>query len=130
MPWDPAGLARWPRRHWRLTALLLLLAAGAAWGIPHLRAWYHLRAAETDLADFRAEPAREHLRVCLDTWPDSVHVRVLAGRASRLAGDFEAAERHLRRAQRLEQPPADEVVFEWALFRAARGPSEGDQAVA
>jgi tetratricopeptide (TPR) repeat protein len=118
--WDPGRLARLPRRYWPVTAALVLLA-GAAWSAPHLRAWWHLRAARSDLARFHAGPAREHLRVCLHAWPASARTHLLASRAARLAGDFEDAEQHLRQAQRLEQLPADDVVFEWALLRATAG---------
>ncbi len=118
--WEPGRLARLPRRYWPAIAALVLLA-GAVWSAPHLRAWWHLRAAQSDLAGFRAAPAREHLRVCLQAWPASARAHLLAGRAARLAEDFQEAEQHLRQAQRLEQLPADEVVLEWALLRAAAG---------
>jgi tetratricopeptide (TPR) repeat protein len=119
--WDTGRLVGLPRRHWRLTTALVLLAAGAAWAVPHLRAWRHLRAAQVHLERFRAAPARDHLRACLEAWPASPRVHLLASRAARLAGDFDEAEQHLRQAQRQGPALADEVVFEWALYRAARG---------
>jgi tetratricopeptide (TPR) repeat protein len=119
--WDLARLSRLPRRHGRLTAAVLLLAGLAALATPHVRAWYHLRAARSDLERFRAAPAQAHLRTCLEVWPSSAQAHRLAARADRLAGAFDDAERHLRECQRLQQPPPEEVVFEWALLRAARG---------
>jgi tetratricopeptide (TPR) repeat protein len=108
-------------RRWRLALALILLVAGAAWARPQARAWYHLRAGRSALAGFRAAPAREHLRACLETWPSSARTHLLAGRAARLAGDFDEAEQHIQRARQLDQLPPEDVVFEWALLRAARG---------
>jgi predicted Zn-dependent protease len=121
MGWDLARLSRLPRRHGGLTAAVLLLAGGAALGAPHLRAWYHWRAARADLEHFRGADARAHLRPCLRAWPSSARTRLLAARAARLAGAFEEAEQHLRECQRERQPAGDEVVLEWALLRAASG---------
>jgi tetratricopeptide (TPR) repeat protein len=121
MGWDFARLSRLPRRHWRWSAALLLLAGAAIAGAPHVRAWYHWRAALTDLEHFRGAAALAHLRVCLDTWPSSAPTHLLAARAARLAGDSGTAQQHLRECQRRQQPSPDEVVFEWALLRASVG---------
>jgi tetratricopeptide (TPR) repeat protein len=91
------------------------------WAAPQARAWHHLRAAQSDLEHFRAAPARAHLRVCLEVWPSSARTHLLAARAARMAGAFDEAEEHLRQAQRLGQLPPEDVAFEWALYRAARG---------
>jgi tetratricopeptide (TPR) repeat protein len=104
----------------RLLALLVVLA-GLALGAPHLRAWYHLRAARADLARYHAEAARAHLDRCLRVWPKSAEAHLLASRAARQAGDLEAADRHLRECQRLRQGTTDEITLEWSLLRAAAG---------
>jgi tetratricopeptide (TPR) repeat protein len=95
----------------------LVLAAGA----PQLWAWYHLRAARDALDRYHPEEARPHLVECLKIWPNQIHVHVLASRAARQCGDFDAADRELRAGQQAEGGSSDEIAFEWSLLRAASG---------
>jgi predicted Zn-dependent protease len=46
---------------------------------------------------------------------------LLAARAARRLDDIDAAEEHLRQAQREQREPSEEVLFEWALHRASLG---------
>lgn len=108
-----------PRRRFRLRFLAALLVVGLA--APHGWAWYHLRAAKSRLAKYHPETARTALDACLKVWPERSSVRLLASRAARQAGDFDAAERELRAAQRLNGGSSEEIAFEWALLQAAGG---------
>jgi tetratricopeptide (TPR) repeat protein len=102
-------------------ALVVSIVAAGALGGPHLYAWYQLAAGRTAVEQFHADDARSHLDACLIVWPGNVEAHLLGARAARLAGDFNAAEHHLREAQRLIDPPSDDVVLEWAMYRAAGG---------
>lgn len=107
-----------PRRAW-----LALAAAGLAAGLvgPQLWAWYHLREALAALNRYQAGVARGELARCTRVWPSRVDVRLLASRAARQAGDFEAADAELRTCQRLNGGSSDEIALEWALRQAAAG---------
>ena len=118
-----AGLVR---RRWRLLAVLAVLAAAAGLTAPHVYAWRHLTAGRSAVESFHDDDARAHLDACLAVWPGSVEAHLLAARAARLGGDFEAAETHLREAQRLQKTPSDETVLEWAMFHAGAGDLDPD----
>ena len=111
------------RRMWRRCSLLLgalFLIGFAVLAVPHLRAWYHIRAAESDLARYHFADARTHLAICLREWPNSWRVHLLAARAARQDGASGEAEQHLHRCQEL-QPTSEDVLLEWALLHAASG---------
>jgi tetratricopeptide (TPR) repeat protein len=87
---------RWRRfTRWRLGLLLVLvgLTAGAVvWVSPHLRAWYHRRAARSELQRYHNPQAIRHLLICREIWPRDPEVLFLATRAARRAqvyGDCE-----------------------------------------
>ncbi len=118
-----ACLFPWPRspRRW-----LLALGLAAALGLaltqagPHLLAEYHFRAAAKALERDHPGAARDHLAHCLRVWPDSGPAHLLAARAARLAGDAEAAERHLGACR--ADPRVDEGRrLERALLEAQSG---------
>ena len=112
----------WLRRHpWRVLTVLALLGGGAAAAAPHLWAWYHLRAGRSALERCHDDEALAHLRCCLEAWPANTTAHLLACRAARRLEHFDEAERHLREYQRLQGGSADDVAFEWALYRAAKG---------
>jgi predicted Zn-dependent protease len=100
-----------------LLAALLVLGLGA----PQVWAWYHLREATTALAKYHPEEARAALASCERVWGWRPSVHLLASRAARQAGDFEAAARELRDCQRLVGGATDATAFEWALLQAASG---------
>jgi tetratricopeptide (TPR) repeat protein len=101
--------------------LLAVLGAAAWWGGPQLWAWYHLRAGQSALEKYHSEEARGHLDACLRVWPDSAAARLLAARAARRLGDYDAAREHLNRCQDSRQPARPEVTLEGVLLRVAKG---------
>ena len=119
-------MARFLGRFWPWLLVLALLGGAGALAGPHLWAWYHLAAGRDAVAHFHADEARSHLDACLAVWPGCIEARLLDARAARLAGDLAAAEDHLREAQRRENPPSEDAVREWAMFRAASGDLDGD----
>jgi tetratricopeptide (TPR) repeat protein len=115
------SLGRSVRRRVGKLLVLALLGVAAVVAVPHLRAWYHLHAAVPALNQYHVSEARDHLDVCLRVWPNNVRAHLLAARAARLAGDFEAAEQQGHLCQQLEKRQSDAVVLEWALLRASMG---------
>src|SRR2546428_180544 len=87
------------RRLWAAGALLALLATGLALAGPHLRAWYHFRAAQKATARYHNRQAIHHLQACLRVWPADADVLLLAARAARRARAYEEAERLLEQYQ-------------------------------
>jgi tetratricopeptide (TPR) repeat protein len=114
-----ARLLLFLRRRWRWVSFLIVAALSVA-VVPHVRAWYHLRAGRSALEHYRAEESRSHFNACLQVWPRSGSVHLLAARAARRAGLYEEAAQHLEEAQRL-LGASEEVLLEWALLRAVRG---------
>jgi tetratricopeptide (TPR) repeat protein len=112
-----APLFRRPRR------LLLTLAvlAGVALAAPYLWAWYHWLAAGSALRHYHYADARAHLAVCLQAWPGSPEVHLLACRAARGVEDFVGAEEEIRRCQDIQKKSTPETLLEWSLVRAAGG---------
>jgi tetratricopeptide (TPR) repeat protein len=115
------GLARRPRRLLLLGLLLVPLGFGAWVGGRHLWAEYHFWKAKRALERYYPEEAREHLRLCLEVWPESVPTRLLAARAARQAGDLEAAEEHLEVCDRFPEEMSEETVLEAMLLQAEGG---------
>jgi len=112
------------RRPWRALAGLLLLAAiGLGAGIAGLQVWarYHYQSAQRALERHQLKEARAHLESCLQVWPSSFDVHLLAAQTARRLDDYESAERHLARCQELRGGLPEEVVLEQSLIRAQRG---------
>jgi tetratricopeptide (TPR) repeat protein len=105
----------------RALLLVLLLLLGIAASGPWLWAWYQFIRGRSELEHFHPEKARRHLTACLRFWPRYVTAHVLAARAARQLEDYEDAEQHLLQAQREQRQPSEEIVLEWALYRAAVG---------
>src|SRR5262249_42067473 len=63
----------------------------------------------------------DHLRVCLDGWPDRPDLRLLAARAARQAGNLAVAQLQLDEYRRLGGTGSDDYVLESALLRAQGG---------
>jgi predicted Zn-dependent protease len=103
------------RRPWRWLAVAAVLAAGGALATQGY-AWYHLRAGRAALGQYHTADARRHLDACLSIWPGSAAAHLLAARAARRAGDYDAAEAHLNAC-----PQGDDKRLEWALLTAAKG---------
>jgi tetratricopeptide (TPR) repeat protein len=114
-----------PLRRPRAWAAVLACALAVALAGPQLWAAYCYRAAQRALGQNRPHEARSWLGPCLHVWPRSADVQLLAGRAARLDGDYEAARGHLGACQRLEGKGSDASVLEWALLRAENGELKG-----
>jgi len=114
------GSLRRHRRLWAVAALLGLVTAGLAPAIPHLHAWYHFRAARSDLQRYHNPQAVRHLQACLHVWPADADALLLAARAARRARAYEQAERCLEKYQQVRG--LDEAgSFEQLLLSAERG---------
>ncbi len=118
-PWPRAG--RVPR--WLVLLVLaaaFLLAAAGAWAGACWWTSTHLQAAREALARQRPELARRHLKRCLQVWPGSVEVRLLAAQAARRLDLDEEAEWHLTACEQRQGVTAA-TALEWSLLRAQRG---------
>ena len=83
------------RRLWVILTLLGLIAGAVIVFRPHLRAWYHRRAARVELQRYHIPQAIRHLRICRDIWPRDPEVLLLAARAARCARIYGDSERLL-----------------------------------
>src|SRR6516164_7648586 len=83
------------RRPWVILTLLGLIAGAVIVFRPHLRAWYHRRAARVELQRYHIPQAIRHLRICRDIWPRDPEVLLLAARAARCARLYGDSERLL-----------------------------------
>jgi tetratricopeptide (TPR) repeat protein len=117
--WCGGLLCVFRRPRWLITALCVLAAAALAF--PHASGWYHWRAAQSSLARFHDEQALVHLQTCLEIWPDSAAVHLLASRAARRTDRFEEAFSHWQACKRLQTDLSDEVELEDLLLHAASG---------
>jgi predicted Zn-dependent protease len=106
-------------RLWGVVVLLSLVAAGLALTAPHMRGWYHLRAARSELQRYHNPQAIRHLQVCLHVWPDDPEVLILAARAARRARVYGDAERCLEKYQKARGID-DALNFEQLLLSAER----------
>jgi Flp pilus assembly protein TadD len=84
------------RRLGLLLAMVGLTAGAAILLLPHLRAWYHLRAARAEMMRYHTSQAIRHLLICRDIWPRDPEVLLLAARAARCARIDGDSERLLR----------------------------------
>jgi Tfp pilus assembly protein PilF len=98
--------------------LLGLVGVGLALALPHLQAWYHFRAARSELERYHNPQAIRHLQACLDTWRDDPDVLLLAARAARRARSYSEAERLLERYQQARG--LDAAAAEQLLLSAER----------
>jgi tetratricopeptide (TPR) repeat protein len=129
------------RRLWIAGVLLGLAAAALAAVSPSLRAWYHRRAAHSELGPSspedrttesawyhfhaaRAELQRyhnpqaiRHLRICRDAWPNDPDVLLLAARAARRARVYSDTQRLLQMYQQ-SQGRDEAVALEQFLLSA------------
>jgi predicted Zn-dependent protease len=108
------------RRRFAWIAVGLLALAS-----PLLWASYHHYAGLAAFQRYHSAEARTHLEACLRVWPwsHSVRLHLLAARAARREGDFEAAKQHLHECQDNlgDNSPQSGSVLEWAMLRAAEG---------
>jgi tetratricopeptide (TPR) repeat protein len=105
---------------WVTFAVLLGLAiAGYLLAAPHVRAWYHLRAARSELERYHNPQAIRHLQVCMSVWPEDPDVLLLVARATRRARVYGDAEISLKKYQKLRGLDAA-CSFEQLLLSAER----------
>ncbi|HEY7314100.1 MAG TPA: tetratricopeptide repeat protein [Gemmataceae bacterium] len=111
-----------PAVRWRLGVagvLLGLAFVALALARPHLRAWYHYRAARAELQRYHNPQAIRHLRICRDIWPRDPDVLLLAARAARRARVYGDSERLLWMYRDIRGRD-DALAFEQLLLAAER----------
>jgi tetratricopeptide (TPR) repeat protein len=111
------------RRPWRSLAVLLLvvlIGVGLTLGSMHLRALYHLHAARLAVEQYHSDEAHDHLKACLQTWPENGEALFLAARTARRLGTLDEAEAFLRQAQQL-RGQGEDMVLERVLLDVQRG---------
>src|SRR5712691_5396292 len=128
-PSNETGLRK-QLRTWRIVVvatLLALLALAGVFGYRQIRAWNHLRAAQTarENQDFVQE--REHLLQCLKVWDSNPELYLQAARAARHLRAFDEAEGYLRRFERLNGD-AMNGTLEAMLLGINRGDLNADNA--
>jgi tetratricopeptide (TPR) repeat protein len=115
-----AAVRRSPRHSWAAILLLGLLGASVVLARSHLQAWYHLRAARSELKKYHNLQAIQHLRICLKAWPSNPDVLFLVARTARRAGAYGEAEQALEKYQ--ARRGCDEAAaLERVLLRAESG---------
>ena len=104
---------------WRIIAgvIALGLIGWAAW---HANAWRHLQSGKRALALHHHREAQQHFQSVLRVWPNDPATSLLAARAARLNGEFEAADHYLKLCQGVEAL-SDAAFLERVLLRACRG---------
>ena len=111
-------LRRRPRTVGLVLALLVLLGAV---GISYAYAFRQWDIAQRALEENRPADAEKPLGVCLRLWPRNPAVLLLAARAARLNGHFEAAETYLNRCLKLRPATREAVQLEFLLMRVQGG---------
>lgn len=106
--------------------LLAIIGTGATIASWHISAWKDYRAATEALERRDFAEARTRLASCLQVWPNSAEVQLLAARAARRAGAYDDAEEHLKKCERLGWP-SEEIRLERDLRCAQQGEVTGVQ---
>jgi tetratricopeptide (TPR) repeat protein len=112
------GLCR-RRLLWAAGIILGLVATALVLAGPQLRAWYHFRAARSELQRYHTPQALRHLQVCEQAWPDDPKILLLAARAARRALRYAEAEALLIKYQKVRGLD-DAGGFEQLLLSAER----------
>ncbi len=111
-----------------LVFVLLGLVAGASLLVrPHLRAWYHRRAAREELQCYHTPQAIRHLRICREIWPRDPEVLLLAARAARRARVYGDSERLLRMYREVRGHDAAHAFEQLLLFAESQVSEAADQ---
>lgn len=87
--------SRLARRWWLILVCLGLTAGAGVAARPHLRAWYHRRAARVESQRCHTNQAIAHLLICRAIWPRDPETLLLAARAARRAQFYGDAARLL-----------------------------------
>jgi tetratricopeptide (TPR) repeat protein len=102
-----------------LLVLVGLTSVAGVWVRPHVRAWYHRRAARTESQHYHNRQAIRHLLICRETWPHDPETLLLSARAARRAQVYGDSERLLRMYQEVRGRD-DAHTFELLLLAAER----------
>ncbi len=108
------------RRPLAAAALVLLLAIVLWQGVRVGLAWRHWRQAQGLIAVRDFDAAQTHIAACLEFWPTSPDVRILAARNARLRKEPNEAFHQLDEARKIDGN-AERIVLERYLLRAERG---------
>jgi tetratricopeptide (TPR) repeat protein len=119
----PHAVLRHPLRSLIIAVLLLLTASGFGIAATWLWASYHLRTGRAALEHYHTTEAVAHLYAVLKIWPRDPETLLLAARAARRSGAFDAANQFLDLYQEVRGEDED-VVLERICLRAARGEPE------
>jgi tetratricopeptide (TPR) repeat protein len=117
-------LRRKPPWRYYFIFLFVLIVGASIFAYPKIRFERKLESARKELAARHLLNAQDKIDDGLRRWPDDLQFHFLAGRCARLRGDFNEAEKHLKRCQDDEELKAD-VMLEQALIQAARGDLAG-----
>lgn len=102
-----------------VAALLVALGLGGYVAARNAWAWYHYRQAERAIADDKLEEGLAHLELCARVWKRSAETSFLAARTARRSGDYEKAEKYLRKSGELGWVK-EQLTLEAALLLAQR----------
>jgi predicted Zn-dependent protease len=109
-----------PLRSLTIAVLLLLIGTGGSMAGMWLWASYHLRAGRTALERYHTAEAVQHLQAALSIWPRDPEALLLAARAARRSGAFEAADQFLDLYQQSRKED-EALTLERICLRAQRG---------
>jgi predicted Zn-dependent protease len=116
----PRAVVRHPLRSLTIAVLILFIA----WGLGISGAWlwgsYHLRAGRAALERYHTAEAVSHLQAALSVWPHDPEALLLAARAARRSGAFEAANHFLDLYQE-QRKEDEELIRERICLRAESG---------
>lgn len=117
----PVAVRELAKRVLVVMALVVVIAAAAAWLGTEVYAETRFRAAQEALGSFDFAAARAHLRSCLALRPNRFQFHFAAAQTERRAGFFLEALHHLDRCQELAGDHADVSSLERTLLHAQQG---------
>jgi tetratricopeptide (TPR) repeat protein len=128
-----ARLREWQRWHPRLALGVLAgvaaLLGGAGYvGGRHLWVRSHFRAAQQAFDRHDWAEAHKEVDVCLERWPNSPAVHLVAARIARRQDSLADAAKHLETCQRLQGGETQATKVEQALLQVYRGDLAGQEA--
>ena len=115
----PTSRSNSRRRVGIVLVLLGLTIGGGVVARTHLSAWYHFRAARSELEHYHTAQAIRHLRLCRELWLRDPDVLLLAARCARRARVYDDTERLLG-MYREARGRDGAFLFEYLLLLAER----------
>lgn len=104
----------------RIAVAIVVLGVAAGIGAWQAYGRYHLLVGTRSLQSHHYGEALGHFQTALKVWPEDGGTSLLAARAARGTGNYEAADRYLRICQMLPSQ-ADQAAFERVLLRTSKG---------